>query len=53
MCAQSGLYGLEVEGDRFDVGDRAGYVVAMVHYALKRDDIRDDVRAGIEKLLRK
>jgi hypothetical protein len=28
-------------------------VVAMVHYALKRDDIRDDVRAGIEKLLRK
>jgi hypothetical protein len=25
----------------------------MVHYALKRDDIRDDVRAGIEKLLRK
>jgi UTP--glucose-1-phosphate uridylyltransferase len=53
LCAQSGLYGLEVEGDRFDVGDRAGYVVAMVHYALKRDDIRDDVRAGIEKLLRK
>ena len=50
---RSGLYGLEVEGDRFDVGDRAGYVVAMVHYALKRDDIRDDVRAGIEKLLRK
>jgi len=53
LCARSGLYGLEVEGDRFDVGDRAGYVVAMVHYALKRDDIRDDVRAGIEKLLRK
>ena len=53
LCAQKGLYGLEVEGERFDVGDRAGYVVAMVHYALKRDDIRDDVRAGIEKLLRK
>ncbi len=53
LCAHRGLYGLEVEGDRFDVGDRAGYVVAMVHYALKRDDIRDDVRAGIEKLLRK
>jgi hypothetical protein len=27
--------------------------VAMVHYALRRADIRDDVRAGIEKLLAK
>jgi UTP--glucose-1-phosphate uridylyltransferase len=53
LCARRGLYGLEVEGDRFDVGDRAGYVVAMVHYALRRADIRDDVRAGIEKLLAK
>ena len=53
LCARRGLYGLEVEGDRFDVGDRAGYVVAMVHYALRRPDIADDVRAGIEKLLAK
>ncbi len=53
LCARRGLYGLEVEGDRFDVGDRAGYVVAMVHYALQRPDIADDVRAGIEKLLAK
>jgi UTP--glucose-1-phosphate uridylyltransferase len=51
LCAQQGLYGLEVEGRRFDVGDRAGYVVAVVHYALRRADIRDEVRAGIEKLL--
>ena len=49
LCERRGLYGLEVEGDRFDVG----YVVAMVHYALRRADIRDDVRAGIEKLLAK
>ena len=53
LCARRGLYGLEVEGDRFDVGDRAGYVVAMVHYALRRPEIADDVRAGIEKLLGK
>jgi UTP--glucose-1-phosphate uridylyltransferase len=53
LCARRGLYGLEVEGNRFDVGDRAGYVVAMVHYALKRPEIADDVRAGIEKLLGK
>jgi UTP--glucose-1-phosphate uridylyltransferase len=51
LCARRGLYGLEMEGRRFDVGDRAGYVVALVHYALRRDDIRDEVRAGIQKLL--
>jgi UTP--glucose-1-phosphate uridylyltransferase len=52
LCERRGLYGYEVEGDRFDVGDRAGYVVAMVHYALLRADIRDEVRAGVEKLLK-
>ena len=51
LCAQSGLIGFEVEGRRFDVGDRAGYVLAMVHYALRRDDIRDEVVAGIKKML--
>ena len=52
LCERRGLSALEVEGRRFDVGDRAGYVVAMVHYALRRDDIRDEVRAGIEAMLK-
>ncbi len=51
LCAQSGLIGLQVDGQRFDVGDRAGYVLAMVHYALRRPEIRDDVRAGIARML--
>jgi UTP--glucose-1-phosphate uridylyltransferase len=51
LCDQAGLYGVELDGQRFDVGDRAGYVVALVHYALLRPELRDEVRAGIEKLL--
>jgi UTP--glucose-1-phosphate uridylyltransferase len=51
LCAQAGLYGVELDGQRFDVGDRAGYVVALVHYALLRPELRDEVQAGIEKLL--
>jgi UTP--glucose-1-phosphate uridylyltransferase len=51
LCAQSGLIGLEVEGQRFDVGDRAGYVLANVHYALRREDVRDEVLAGLKKIL--
>ena len=51
LCTRRGLVGVEVEGQRFDVGDRVGYVLAMVHYALRRDDLRDDVTAGIKKML--
>jgi len=51
LCERHGLAGLEVQGRRDDVGDRAGYVIAQVHYALKRADIADEVRAGITRLL--
>jgi UTP--glucose-1-phosphate uridylyltransferase len=52
LCELRGFHGLEVEGQRFDAGDRAGYVLAVVHWALKRSDIAADVRAGLEELLR-
>jgi UTP--glucose-1-phosphate uridylyltransferase len=47
-----GLLGWEIEGERFDAGDRASYVLAMVRWALRRSDIGSEVRAGIEKMLR-
>jgi UTP--glucose-1-phosphate uridylyltransferase len=51
LCERHGLAGLEVQGRRDDVGDRTGYVIAQVYYALKRVDIADEVRAGITRLL--
>ena len=46
LCDRYGMHGLEVEGRRFDAGDRAGYVLAVLYYALRRKDIGADVRAG-------
>jgi len=51
LCQRRGLHGLEVEGLRFDAGDRAGYVLAVLYYALRRKDIGADVRAGAQRLL--
>jgi UTP--glucose-1-phosphate uridylyltransferase len=51
LCDRRGLYGVEIDGLRFDAGDRAGYVLAVVHYALRRDDIGTEVRAGLERML--
>lgn len=52
LCERQGLYGALIEGDRFDAGDRASYVLAVLRYALRRADIGAEVRAGAERLLR-
>ena len=51
LCARRGLHGVEMEGLRFDAGDRAGYVLAVLYYALHRADIGAEVRAGAQRLL--
>jgi UTP--glucose-1-phosphate uridylyltransferase len=51
LCERRGLHGLEVEGQRFDAGDRAGYVLAQLHWALKRKEIAEEVRAGAARIL--
>ena len=51
-CASgAGWHGVEMEGQRFDAGDRAGYVLAQLHWALKRKEIAADVRAGAMRIL--
>jgi UTP--glucose-1-phosphate uridylyltransferase len=37
------VYGCEFRGDRYDIGDKFGFVRATVAYALKRPDLRDRV----------
>jgi UTP--glucose-1-phosphate uridylyltransferase len=51
LSERRGMHGLEVEGRRFDAGDRAGYVLAVLYYALRRKDIGADVRVGAQRLL--
>ena len=37
------IFGCEFVGDRYDIGDKVGFVRATVAYALKRPDLRDKV----------
>jgi UTP--glucose-1-phosphate uridylyltransferase len=37
------IYGCEFTGDRYDIGDKFGFVRATVAYALKRPDLKDKV----------
>lgn len=41
------------EGTRYDVGDKFGFIKAQVEFALKRDDLKDDVLNYIEQIVEK
>lgn len=44
LLGKSPLYGLEVEGIRYDTGDKLGFLQATIAYALKRKDLGPALR---------
>lgn len=51
QMSQSGLYACRIEGLRFDIGDKLGYIKATVGLALQRPDLRDEVLEFVRELL--
>lgn len=39
LCREQPMYGLAFKGQRYDVGDKLGYLKAMVEFALDRPDL--------------
>jgi UTP--glucose-1-phosphate uridylyltransferase len=52
LAAQEGLVGYRFEGDRYDAGDRFGYLKANVAYALKRPGLREPLLAWLREVVR-
>ncbi|HCJ61333.1 MAG TPA: UTP--glucose-1-phosphate uridylyltransferase [Alphaproteobacteria bacterium] len=50
LIVPGNFHGVLFEGERFDCGDKAGFVKATIAMALARDDIGDEVRAYLESL---
>jgi UTP--glucose-1-phosphate uridylyltransferase len=44
LAARAPVWAVELAGDRYDAGDRAGYVAAFVDHALGRDDVGPALR---------
>lgn len=42
MASMHPVYALEFEGDRYDAGDKLGFLKANVSFAMKRNDLKDD-----------
>jgi UTP--glucose-1-phosphate uridylyltransferase len=49
MLGRKPFHGLRFEGERFDCGDKAGFLEATVAFALQRDDVAPALRRIIEK----
>ena len=52
LAREEGLLGYRFEGDRYDAGDRFGYLKANVAYALKRPDLRPQLLEYLREVTR-
>lgn len=50
LMQEEDVYSMEVDGKRYDIGSKIGFITATLEFALKRDDLRDDVLNLIKNL---
>ncbi len=48
MMSKEDVYALTFEGDRYDIGDKLGFLKATVDFALQRDDLKEDFKKFLE-----
>lgn len=53
LARQDRLVGYTLEGERHDAGDKLGYLLANITFALKRPDLRDGLLAFMKKTVEK
>jgi UTP--glucose-1-phosphate uridylyltransferase len=46
---KEGMCAYEFEGNRYDVGDKLGFLKATVDQALSRDDLKDEFSEYLKK----
>lgn len=51
LVGRQPFHGFRFEGKRFDCGDKLGFVLANVAYALDRPDMADKVRAALKDMI--
>ena len=52
LAGQGRLIGVQIEGVRYDAGDRLGYLQANIAYALKRPELREGLLAWLREVVK-
>ena len=50
LLGQESIYSYIIQGKRYDVGDKFGFLQASIDYALKRPDLKDKLEAYIKQI---
>lgn len=51
LASRRPVFALEIQGDRFDTGDKLGFLKATVSFALRRSELEKDFRSFLEDML--
>ncbi len=51
LMERQAVYAYDFDGTRYDVGNKIGFIKATVDFALKRDDLKDDVMEYLKSLV--
>lgn len=52
LLAKQDVYAYEFEGIRYDVGDKFGYLKANIDFALEKEELKDELIAYLEEVLK-
>lgn len=52
LAQRQAMYAYDFVGRRYDVGDKQGYLEAMVEYAIRREDLRDKFLAYLQGIVK-
>ena len=53
LGSQEAIYAYNFEGRRYDVGDKFGFLEATIDFALKRDNLKDELLAYMKTVVQK
>ncbi|NLI90960.1 MAG: UTP--glucose-1-phosphate uridylyltransferase GalU [Peptococcaceae bacterium] len=53
VCHSEGLLSLELQGDRYDVGDKLGYIRAIIEMGLRREDLQPQLSEYLQEVARR
>lgn len=53
LLDQREIFAYDFEGNRFDLGNRAGFVKATISFALQRDDIKAEIKKYLKEIVKK
>ena len=53
VCQQEGLLGLALKGDRYDIGDKFGYMKAIIEMGLQREELQPQLIEYLQQVLKK